>query len=411
MSAERQDLVERDPGPRLDPQVLARHQPRPRATGSPRRHLRAGSGPGVGRDEESVPSDAKTVWARRQLPPRTIRPPATTDLAGGEGAAEVELVRGQQHGAALGGGGGDDLVEHLAAVGVETGVRLVEQEEPGLADEGDGEREPAALAGGEPAVRRRPATGRDRPARSRRRPPRRARRTARADEAEVLAHGQVVVAEGLVADERQMAGRAARAVLGEVVAEHLGRRPSAAGTRPATRRRSVVLPAPLAPERRTISPSATSRSTPARAGKRPRRQTAERSLDDERHATLRGRGRERDQRRECTEAPFDQRRTVTGPTGHMLRSPRCDGSSAGSGARSITARDPDPAVRRLPAVGHRDLRGPGPGRPREPSSQEAAGAAADHDDDADHDGAARGADHHDDARAAEAPPSPPRASR
>ena len=38
----------------------------------------------------------------------------------------------------------------------------------------------------------------------------------------------------------------------------------------------MVFPAPFAPESRTISPVATSRSTPASAGKRPRRQTAER---------------------------------------------------------------------------------------------------------------------------------------
>ena len=38
----------------------------------------------------------------------------------------------------------------------------------------------------------------------------------------------------------------------------------------------MVLPAPLAPESRTISPVDASRSTPASAGKRPRRQTAER---------------------------------------------------------------------------------------------------------------------------------------
>src|SRR5439155_1336458 len=47
--------------------------------------------------------------------------------------------------------------------------------------------------------------------------------------------------------------------------------PLAMGSSPAQVRRRVVLPAPLGPSSRTTSPAATSRSTPARAGKRPSR--------------------------------------------------------------------------------------------------------------------------------------------
>ena len=74
------------------------------------------------------------------------------DLAAGEGAGPVELVRGEEDGAVLAGGGGDHGVEHGAALGVEAGVGLVEEQEPRVAREGDGEREPAALARRQPAV-------------------------------------------------------------------------------------------------------------------------------------------------------------------------------------------------------------------------------------------------------------------
>src|SRR5438132_4439058 len=47
-------------------------------------------------------------------------------------------------------------------------------------------------------------------------------------------------------------------------------------TRPAQARNRVVFPAPFGPCTSTASPRATSRSTPARAGKRPRSETAER---------------------------------------------------------------------------------------------------------------------------------------
>ena len=75
------------------------------------------------------------------------------DLAPGESAGPVELVGGEDHGAVLVGGGGHHGVEHGAAGGVEAGVRLVEEEEPRVARQSHGEREPAALARGEAAVR------------------------------------------------------------------------------------------------------------------------------------------------------------------------------------------------------------------------------------------------------------------
>ena len=74
------------------------------------------------------------------------------DFAGGEGPGEVELVGGHEDGAALGRGRRDDLVEDLAAFGIEPGVGLVEQEERGTAHQGRAEGEPAALAGGELGV-------------------------------------------------------------------------------------------------------------------------------------------------------------------------------------------------------------------------------------------------------------------
>ena len=53
-------------------------------------------------------------------------------------------------------------------------------------------------------------------------------------------------------------------------------RPEARGTSPAQTRSRLVLPAPLGPSTSTVSPAATSRSTPARSGNRPDNATASR---------------------------------------------------------------------------------------------------------------------------------------
>ena len=141
------------------------------------------------------------------------------DFAGGQGAGEIELVGGHEDGAAFAGRRGDDLVQHLATVRVEPGVRLVEQEELRVPHQRRAEREPAALAGRELAVGQVGHRGEVEPFDDR------VRVGAGAagrlgDEAQVLAHGQVVVAEGLVADERQVAARGAPVHV-EIGAEHL----------------------------------------------------------------------------------------------------------------------------------------------------------------------------------------------
>ena len=78
---------------------------------------------------------------------------ATRILAGGEPhlarrqlAREVELVRREQHRSPFGGRGAHDLVEHEAALLVETGVRFVEEQEARVARQRDRQRDPAALA-------------------------------------------------------------------------------------------------------------------------------------------------------------------------------------------------------------------------------------------------------------------------
>ena len=75
-------------------------------------------------------------------------------LAGRELACEVELVRREQHRAAVGRRGAHDVVEHVAALLVEPGVRLVEQEQARLARERDSRATtPPALPLRQPAVR------------------------------------------------------------------------------------------------------------------------------------------------------------------------------------------------------------------------------------------------------------------
>ena len=139
-----------------------------------------------------------------------------------------------------------------------------------------GQRGPAALAGGQAG---RPTTSRRRPSSPRRASAASAsagRRAAGAGpEPHVVGHGQVVVEAGRVAEQPDLTPHRP-AIDGEVVPEHPGRAGLITGTRPAHTRSSVVLPAPFGPCSSTISPAATSRSTPARAGNRPRRETAPR---------------------------------------------------------------------------------------------------------------------------------------
>ena len=94
-------------------------------------------------------------------------------------------------------------------------------------------------------------------------------------EADVLGRGQIVVEGGGVAEQARPAAGRPR-VGDQVGAEDRSPRRLTTRSRPAQARSRLVLPAPLAPWSRTISPEATSRSTPASTGKRPTRATAER---------------------------------------------------------------------------------------------------------------------------------------
>ena len=134
------------------------------------------------------------------------------------------------------------------------------------------------------------------------------------------------------------------------------------GSRPAHVRSSVVLPAPFGPWTSTISPRRTSRSTPARAGNRPSSETAARRWTtwsfatgsmETREAT--GAPKPQTKAGRCHDRPARARATLY----HRRR-------AAGEGARGDRAHDDharraDPALRRLPAVGHRHPRGAGAG--------------------------------------------------
>ena len=153
--------------------------------------------------------------------------------------------------------------------------------------------------------------------------------------------------------------------------------PEYSGTSPAIRRSSVVLPAPFGPgEQHDLARV----DVEVDAGEG--REASEEAhggaeSDDERHASLRGPGWGATSADECTD-PLRRRsnrprsRPISGT--HLfwsLRCPHnvsaptyapCDATDHRRGrTRPRDHRDPDPAVRRLPAVGNRPLRGPGAG--------------------------------------------------
>ena len=78
--------------------------------------------------------------------------PVDEHFAVRERAGAVELVRGEQHRATTHRDVVQQAVEQGAAVGVETGVGFVEEQQVDVAHERGGEREPAALAGREIGV-------------------------------------------------------------------------------------------------------------------------------------------------------------------------------------------------------------------------------------------------------------------
>ena len=100
--AERRDLLQRDARAHLDAEVLA------------------GDEPGFAPELRLHPALSRAGHVGQHRVPRRRRrryDPARDDahLARCEGPGPVELVRGEDHGAALGGRGGDDGVEQLAA--------------------------------------------------------------------------------------------------------------------------------------------------------------------------------------------------------------------------------------------------------------------------------------------------------
>ena len=256
-----QDLLERDARPALDPQVLARDEQRvPRRTSCARLGLRRRSH--AGNRLGDVGPGSRT-W-----------PAAMPDLAGRELPGEVELVRRDQHRAAFGGRGAHDLVEHDAALLVETGVRLVEQQQPRVARERDRERDPAPLALREPAVRdaARRAGARAARARRRRRRPSGRRRASRSGCSRARSGRR----------NRTSRGRRARATAGSCGGRPRDRRraprprPTATAAAPRTGAAASSCPRRSRPTSSTISPDSTSRSAPASAGNRPSMQTADR---------------------------------------------------------------------------------------------------------------------------------------
>ena len=177
---EREDLSERDPGAGLDAQVLARDE-----RGLPPDHG-VTPGCGVGRapggDRPGHRRPGPHAWRAGGRP----RARATPSRRCGPRPARPRRPRPRT----------------ARPVGVETGVRLVEQQQLGLAHQRDRQRQAAALPGGEAAVGhagRRSSATRSSTARDRRRIVA-ARRAG--EEPDVLLGGEVVVAVGLVTDER-----------------------------------------------------------------------------------------------------------------------------------------------------------------------------------------------------------------
>ena len=263
----------------------------------------------------------------------------------------------------LAGAAAHDLLEHLAPVLVETGVRLVEQQQARLARERVGERQPPALSLRQPTVRdvrdalqpdaleRGVGVGRGVTRRPRR-------------EADVLGDGEVVVTERLVADERDRAAHAP-AVRRARSTPSTSASPARSGNSPAQSRNSVVLPAPFGPASSTTSPVSTSRSAPASAGNRPSMQTADRrrtqrnqSSGDRGCGTGEAYGAGRRKRRT---GPTTARRRRDHGRYDRRRAP-CDRGHRPDAGDPRTA---DPAVRRVPAVGNRHLHRPRPGKPEE----------------------------------------------
>ena len=184
------------------------------------------------------------------------------------------------------------------------------------------------------------------------------------DEAHVLGDGEVVVTEGLVPDERDRAAHAPRFDR-QVDTEHFSlSRAQRQQARAQPQQRGLARAVRPAQQQRPRR-SSTSRSAPASAGNRPSMQTADRrrtqrnqSSGDRGCGTAKAYGGGRRTRRtgpttagERTDHGRYDRRRATCDRGHR--------PDAGD------PRAPDPAVRRVPALGHRHLHRARPGEPQE----------------------------------------------
>ena len=245
--AERQDLLQRDARPALDPQVFAGDEQRLAQEASRRRTSARRRGVVA-----TCPGRPSLHLARsRARRARSSSCDASSTVQPSPGAARTTSSR------------------NGAALLVEPGVRFVEQQQPRRRARA---RSRATAAGAGLATAGRASTSATRWS-----PTRSSAASASADrapggagrEAHVLGHGEVVVTERLVADER-------RARAAPLAGRGRDRRraprpcPTRSGSKPAHSRSNVVLPAPFgAAASSTISPASTSRSAPASAGNRP----------------------------------------------------------------------------------------------------------------------------------------------
>jgi len=140
-------------------------------------------------------------------------------MTGGKVQRAVEFVRGEQHGGSSHGRLADHAVDHIAARLVESGMRLVEQPQPGPTNDHSGERRATALTGGKVTHRHvSESIGNTEPIE---------RSIDRADidarrprpEAKVLLDAQVVVERGVVTEQTDRPTNSG-AVADEVVVEN-----------------------------------------------------------------------------------------------------------------------------------------------------------------------------------------------
>ena len=161
----------------------------------------------------------------------------------------------------------EDVVDHLRR---EAERRLVEQQQLRRRHQGPGDRQLLLLAAGQGAGRLAAPLGEDREELEHllrgSRATAAAIAPARGAEAQILGDREDGEDAPPLRHQRHAAGDDGLGVAaGDVVAGETRLRRSATRTSPTTALSVVVLPAPLAPSRATISPSVTSRSTPRTA--------------------------------------------------------------------------------------------------------------------------------------------------